>query len=166
MKTGGRLPRFDAVDHGLTGAAEAREKLEWEPLTGPFADHHAKVLFAHGGAMGTLKQNLVDRDLARYVNHLIFGDIMTYDTATRYQVLFCDVTHNEGEIRRHMPKVMELLDPQDWLLLCDDMEHDERIAMVLEYADANVAMPLRPHDPDSKAMVLAKGSYSRVLGRR
>ena len=141
--------------------------MQWEPQTGPFADHHAKVLFAHGGAIGTLKQNLVDRDLARYVNHLIFGDVMTYDTAARYQVLFCDVTHNEREIRRHMPKVMGLLDPQDWLLLCDDMEDDERIAMVLEYAeDADVAMPLRPHDPASKVMVLAKGSYSRVLAPR
>ena len=65
VNAGGQLPRFDVVDHGLTGAAEAREKLQWEPLTGPFADHHAKVLFAHGGAIGTLKQNLVDRDLAR-----------------------------------------------------------------------------------------------------
>ena len=31
-------------------------------------------------------------------------------------MLFCDVAHNEREIRRHMPKVMELLDPQDWLV--------------------------------------------------
>jgi hypothetical protein len=164
VAAGAPLARFDIIDFGLTGMPEFRERyVGFDPLRGPFAEEHLRALYYPGGVAGYLKQNLVDRDLARYVNHLIFGPVASYETTVRYDAVFCDTTHSPQEIAANVPKLAGLLNAEHFLLAFDDVVDAPAAEQIQAFVDADCAA-LTSHDaPDNKMLVMTRGAYTRLV---
>lgn len=164
VTAGAALARYDIIDFGITGMGEFRERyIDFDPLRGPFAEEHLRALYYPGGCVGYLKQNLVDRDLARYVNHLIFGSLASYETTVRYDAAFCDATHSPHEIAANVPKLAGLLNAEHFLLACDDVVDAEAAAQIQAFVDADgAALTCRDGD-DNKMLVMTRGAYTRLV---
>jgi hypothetical protein len=161
---GGPLARYDIIDFGIAGMPEFRQRYaSFDPLRGPFAEEHLRALYYPGGCAGYLKQNLVDRDLARYVNHLIFGSLATYETTVRYDAAFCDAAHSPKEIADNVSKLAGLLNAEHFLLAFDDVEDAPAAEQIQDLVDADCAA-LTCHDaPGNKMLVMTRGAYTRLI---
>lgn len=97
-----RRPIFDVFDFGDVGLEEFT--LRHGSFDPPEEEREKllKVINAHGGVAGCLKQNLADRRLGREVTGFYFGDITNFEISRKYEVMFCDVSHGEDEIRRNV----------------------------------------------------------------
>ncbi|RRR73342.1 MAG: class I SAM-dependent methyltransferase [Candidatus Viridilinea halotolerans] len=79
----------------------------------------APVLHAPGGILQALRTNLHSLDLLDLV-HIVMCD---FRAAPRlpYRLIFCDVTHNPGEIAHNLPDLAHLLQPGT-IVACHDID--------------------------------------------
>jgi hypothetical protein len=121
--------RFDIIDYGITGDREWENRFGSSVFLQKDASQMCEVVFKYGGTGAVLKQNLVDRDLARFVRLLILGDFLDYSTDLKYDFIFCDATHGEEEIARNIPAIKKLM-KEDSILVCDDIVSDHDADLV------------------------------------
>ena len=125
---------YDLIDFGITSAEEWRARFN-QPLH--FDKDKGRVLSAvyhPGGTIAVLIKNLNENDLLPHVTNVIRGDFLECPIARRYGMIFCDATHDEAEIRRHLPKIAELAAPGG-LLVFDDIVTEDHADMVCGYLD-------------------------------
>ncbi len=77
-----------------------------------------------GGSQTHLIKHLNERGLLNYVN-CYRGDFMTLSQSGQllpmYDLIYCDLTHDETEIKYNLPFVRNLLDPKRSVLICDNI---------------------------------------------
>ncbi|MGL5735743.1 MAG: class I SAM-dependent methyltransferase [Beijerinckiaceae bacterium] len=163
IRDGAKDRPFDVLDFGIAGDAEWRRRFNVDPATMPDGDRILKVIRAHGGTCGSLKQNLVDRGLEAHVRSLFFGDADHFISRGDYAVVFCDATHDRAEIDRSIPIVKRHLAAEDFLLICDDIIREEDAALIADMVGAQARWMSRPFDKKSKFLACAKGRYTALL---
>lgn len=138
--------RFDVLDYGITGAADWSRRFGSVYLE---SDPKFKVIENHGGVGGTLMQNLADRDLLKYVDLVILGDLKFYSTTQRYDAAFLDCLHSDEEIEANMPLIRPLL-KREFVFLSDDMHDDGPAAKVAAHLGVDQWWLSRPRYPYTK----------------
>nr|WP_314073694.1 hypothetical protein [uncultured Roseococcus sp.] len=98
-----RKIHYDIVDYGIAGADEWRSRFGGNLFAHKEAKKLAEFVMFPGGIGALLKQNLVDRELSRFVSLIILGDFRDYETIRKYDFIFCGATHDEAEIRKNIP---------------------------------------------------------------
>ena len=155
--------RYDIIDFGITGSNEWLRRFGGTSLfLHRDAEKFCKVIFAPGGTGAVLKQNLVDRDLAQYVNLIILGDLSDYMTFKRYNFVFCDCTHDKEEIERNIPIIAGLLEP-DAILICDDIVNHDQASMVARLSGMSSAALSNTVDRQSKFGIFTRGEFLNFL---
>jgi len=160
----GKKLRYDIIDYGITGADEWMSRFGSSIFLEAGAADLCEVVFKSGGTGAVLKQNLVDRDLARYVNLIILGDLADYSTNLEYDFVFCDATHGQDEIRKNIPAIDHLM-KDDAILVCDDIASDDDANLVADLWGSDVHFLTMETGEYSKMGVFARGSYSAELFR-
>jgi len=152
--------RYDIVDFGIAGIDEWHDRLGGNILEHDDAKAFLNVICAPGGTAAALKQNLVDRGLAKYVTLIILGDFTAYEPQQRYDLIFCDAAHDEAELRRNIPMVARVLQ-EECILICDDIVTRERAAMVNEFIHADHYYLTCEVEPYTKLAIFTRGERYR-----
>jgi predicted O-methyltransferase YrrM len=125
---------FDTLDLGITSAAEWTEKLK-EPFDVKRAwGQLAAAVYHPGGTIAVLIRNIKDLNLLPFVTNFIRGDLVTCPLSRDYKMIFCDTTHDDGEIHRHLPHLVEMAGP-GCTLVFDDVITDQRQELICSYLD-------------------------------
>ncbi len=154
--------RYDIVDYGITGSSEWEERFGTSFFTETNISELSRVIMHPGGTVALLKQNLVDRDLARHVRLIVLGDIRDLETTRRYDFVFCDATHGEAEIRKNIPLIATLMTP-DAILICDDIVNDGDAAIVSEIWGAEAYHLTAETGEYSKMGVFTRGRFTDLF---
>lgn len=155
--------RFDIVDYGIAGAAEWSARFGNSVFTQVEAEKMTEVIMFPGGTGARLKQNLVDRGLNALVSLIILGDVHHYETVRTYDLIFCDATHDEAEIRSNIPK-MRSLAKSDAILICDDINKDKPAELVCELWGADTYYLTCESAQYGKMAIFTKGSVGHAFG--
>lgn len=129
---GARPVPFDTLDLGITSAAE------WEDRFGePFEvdkdkGRVADAVYHPGGTIAVLIRNLKDNGLLGQMTNIIRGDLVTCPIQRDYGLIFCDATHSDAEIHRHLPRLAELAGP-GCTLIFDDVVSRDRADLVCSF---------------------------------
>lgn len=155
--------RYDIVDFGITGSNEWLSRFSGSsPFLHRDADKLCRVIYAPGGTGAVLKQNLVDRDLAQYVNLIILGDLADYMTSKKYSFVFCDCTHDMREIERNIPLIASLLE-SDAILICDDIINRDQAEAVVRLGKLETASLTNTIDRHSKFGIFGRGKFHNLF---
>lgn len=127
---------FDTLDLGITGAAEWQDRFG-EPFDldkdkGRVAD----AVYHPGGTIAVLIRNLRDNGLLGHMTNIIRGDLITCPIQRDYGLIFCDATHSDEEIHRHLPRLAELAGP-GCTLIFDDVVTKDRADLVCSFLNTN-----------------------------
>lgn len=87
------------------------------------ADVYRYFMKQPGGTRGVLDRHLEERGL-RHLVTVHDGDFLDIDFGRRFDLVFCDATHDGHEINRNIPHALELLEPGG-VLACDDIANDD-----------------------------------------
>jgi hypothetical protein len=153
-------PRFDIVDYGIAGDEEWKYRFGNSIFDHKSAAAFAEVIYFPGGTGALLKKNLVDRALNTYVTLIVLGDIVHYATTTRYDLVFCDATHGEDEIRKNVPLFKELL-RDNFILICDDINTEKNLQLVEELVESEQSYLSIEVDQYSKFGIFMRGDMFR-----
>jgi len=154
--------RYDIIDYGIAGLEEWESRFGTSPFLAKDADKFCKTIYHPGGAIGALKQNLVDRRLSKYVTLLICGDLLHYNTVTQYSFVFCDCTHDAAEIARNVPLIAALLSEHS-ILICDDIHNEESLQTIKTLATMDKVYLSNTHDVYSKFGIFTRGRFNAVF---
>ncbi len=147
---GGTSLKYDSVDFGITSADEWVERFD-EPFNlSKDKGRVAQAVYHPGGTIAVLIQNLLANDLLKYVTNIIRGDFLDSPISRKYSLIFCDATHDDKEIHRHMPRLAELAAP-GCVLVFDDVVTEERADLVCGYLNVSDRFMTRAVYPDRKA---------------
>ncbi len=116
-------PSFNTVDNYFTNTDEwesfygesLNDKPEWS------RNIYLKHIERPGGVIESLRENLDDRNLLSLVE-ILKGDFLTLEFNKKFDLIFCDASHDADEVRRNLPKVISLLE-LDGILVCDDFRY-------------------------------------------
>jgi hypothetical protein len=112
---------FHTVDFGIASEQEWDERYPEEPLSSKAnADVYRPHINQAGGSLVSLDRNLRERGF----DHLVQvhrGDFLEVAPPGPYQLIFCDATHSNEEIDRHVPTLLSMLAPGG-ILACDDID--------------------------------------------
>jgi hypothetical protein len=151
-----RKIRFDIVDFGIAGSREWEWRFGSSVYKEKDADSHLSVIMKAGGSGAVLKQNLIERDLARFVSLIVLGDIRDYESTRKYDFIFCDATHSPDEIRRNIPVISSRLS-SEFILACDDIVNADDAEIIKSIVGADFFYLTNSSDQYSKLGVFIKG---------
>ena len=154
---------FEIVDFGIAGAKEWVRRFGSSPFTCGDAEKFCAAIYAQGGTVAVLKQNLVDRDLSQYVDLIILGDFAIYKTTRKFSFVFCDCTHDLQEIEKNVPLISEILE-KDSILICDDIATPEMLELVCDLSGMSTCYLSNRTDSYSKFGILTRGKYDGCFG--
>lgn len=160
VRDSGKKTRYDIVDYGIAGVDEWHERFGGNIFAYADPKQFIEVICVPGGTAAVLKQNLIDRGLAKYVSLIVLGDLADYETRTKYDFIFCDTTHGEEEIKRNIPRVSSLL-KDDWILACDDIHTDVEIDLIGKLTGAEQVYMTKDVDQYAKIAVFTRGKKYR-----
>jgi len=126
---------YDMIDFGIASADEWVARFNERFRIDKDQGRVAEAVYHPGGTIAVLIKNLKDNGLLPYVTNVIRGDFITCPIARSYGMIFCDATHDDAEIHRHLPRIAELAAPGATLVF-DDVITDERAELVVSYLDA------------------------------
>ncbi len=155
---------YDIIDYGITGAEEWMRRFNKVLYSETGVKDLAPVVLFPGGTGALLKQNLVDRDLAKYVNLIILGDVVGYKPKFAYDVIFCDATHGPDEIRKNIPIVRQLVDETNFLVVCDDIITDSDALLAMDLLGADTYYLTSSIAEYTKVAIFGKGRYATSYG--
>lgn len=147
---GGEPAKYDTIDFGITSAEEWVDRFDEPFRVAKDKGRVAEAVYHPGGTIAVLIRNLKSNDLLRYVTNIIRGDLLDTPIARQYGLIFCDATHDDREIHRHLPKLAELAAPGS-VLIFDDVITEERADLVCSYLDVSDRFMTRSIYPDRKA---------------
>lgn len=153
---------YDIVDYGITGADEWARRFGSDLFADRQARVHAEAIMFPGGSGALLKQNLVDRNLSRFVRLIVLGDVNDFQVNRRYDFIFCDATHGEAEIRKNIPILKGLLQ-NEFILVCDDIITDEDAVLVHALAGSSTYYLTHENDAHSKFGVFVSDGFGQLF---
>ncbi|MBL4576056.1 MAG: class I SAM-dependent methyltransferase [Opitutaceae bacterium] len=118
-------PPFYTVDNYFTNTEE------WESFYGESLNDnpewarniYLKHIERKGGVIESLRENLADRDLLHLVK-ILKGDFLSFEFPKKFELIFCDASHDASEVKRNLPKIISLLEPEG-ILVCDDFRYPD-----------------------------------------
>ncbi|MFN7225105.1 MAG: class I SAM-dependent methyltransferase [Paracoccaceae bacterium] len=147
-ETDGQMPVFyDMIDFGITSASEWTERFNEKFRMEKDQGRVAEAVYHPGGTIAVLIKNLKDNELLKYVTNLIRGDFLDCPIERSYGLIFCDATHDDAEIHRHLPKLARLAGPGSTLIF-DDIITEERADLVRSYLDVKFSFMTRSRFPN------------------
>ena len=125
IKKSGREKEFHTVDIGFASEED------WEDFFGSSLKHkipkvrkrYLKHILRKGGSIQSLKENLQDRGLDKYVI-VHEGNFRDISFGKKFNLIFCDATHDLKEIESNIPLIKKLLSSRG-VLVCDDIKTKE-----------------------------------------
>jgi hypothetical protein len=157
-----RRPIFDVFDLGIVGVDDFKAALRADPR--PKQPPESMAAIEHpGGVPAVLVQNLAERGLYRAIHMLAFCDFKTSSVSRLYSTAFCDACHFKWEMDLNIPPLMKMMDPDNYLIVFDDVYSLEACDYVAQMIGAEKAVCLfgEPSDPHCKVSLMARGSYAR-----
>ncbi len=154
-RTGQSVNLFDTLDLGITSAKEWQQKL-LEPFD--VSRHEGQVasaIYHPGGSIAVLIKNIKELNLLPFVTNFIRGDLVTCPLARKYKMIFCDTTHDDREVHRHLPVLAEYAAP-GCVFVFDDVITDQRQDLICSYLDVKNAFRTNVRFPDP-------ASYCKVM---
>ena len=133
-QTGQAAVKYDMIDFGITSAEEWVARFNEKFRLDKDQGRVAAAVYHPGGTIAVLIQNLKGNGLLDSVSNVIRGDFLECPIARRYGMIFCDATHDDAEIHRHLPKIAELAAPGATLIF-DDIITEQRADLVCDYLD-------------------------------
>ncbi|MBZ4021119.1 hypothetical protein CKO11_01405 [Rhodobacter sp. TJ_12] len=140
---------YDMIDFGITSAEEWVARFNERFRLDKDQGRVAEAVYHPGGTIAVLIKNLKANGLLPYVTNVIRGDFLECPLARSYGMIFCDATHDDAEIHRHLPKIAELAAPGA-LLVFDDIITEDRADLVCSYLDVENHVMTRTMFPDRK----------------
>jgi hypothetical protein len=153
-------PRYDIVDYGIAGDEEWKHRFGTSIFGHKSAAAFAEVIYFPGGTGALLKKNLVERGLNTYVTLIVLGDIVHYATTTRYDLVFCDATHGEEEIRKNVPLLKDML-RENFIVICDDINTETELNLVEEIVGSEQCYLSNEVDKYTKFGIFMRGEMFR-----
>ncbi len=160
LQDAGKRPRFDVIDFGIAGPGEWEERFGHDILGRADAGRFLDDIQVPGGTAALLKQNLADRKLGKHVTMIMLGDLRDLNVRTRYDMIFCDATHDDAEIDRTIPMMAGSLD-EEFVLICDDIQTDQTAARITTMVGADRYALSNEIDEYTKFAVITKGERYR-----
>lgn len=113
---------FDTVDFF------PESQKEWDDLNQGYdlQDEYKNAWTSSKGLEKALIENLKKHDVSDFVSRIIKGNFLDVDFNMKYNMIFCDATHNVREIKLNIKRLNELLAPGG-LLLCHDINKDKEL---------------------------------------
>lgn len=142
--------KYDTIDFGITSADEWVERFDEPFRVAKDKGRVAEAVYHPGGTIAVLIQNLKSNGLLKYVTNVIRGDFLDSPISRQYELIFCDATHDDREIHRHLPKLAELAAP-GCVLIFDDVITEERADIVCSYLNVSDRFMTRTVHPDRGA---------------
>lgn len=142
--------KYDTIDFGITSADEWVERFDEPFRVAKDKGRVAEAVYHPGGTIAVLIQNLKSNGLLKYVTNVIRGDFLDSPISRKYALIFCDATHDDTEIHRHLPKLAELAAP-GCVLIFDDVITEERADLICSYLNVSDRFMTRTVYPDRKA---------------
>lgn len=166
-------PIFDVYDWGISSIAEC-DRL-WQSSaclrsTDNDRDHVLQSILHPGGSAAVLIRNLEERNLRQYVHQFVIGEFLESAVSRKYSVCFCDAAHGIEEVRRNIPTLMSMMDPDNWLIVFDDIfepvaaKFTHEMIGATKFVSLGGGYPNGECDPDNgcKVAVAAKGHYAAL----
>ncbi|HMO07630.1 MAG TPA: class I SAM-dependent methyltransferase [Paracoccaceae bacterium] len=148
---GGEAPvAYDMIDFGITSAEEWTERFGERFRVDKDKGRVAEAVYHPGGTIAVLIQNLKGNGLLKHVTNIIRGDFVSCPIRRPYGLIFCDATHDEAEIARHLPRIARLAAPGATLVF-DDIVTDAMADLVcghLNVAERLLTRQLHPRKAD------------------
>lgn len=141
--------KYDTIDFGITSAEEWVERFDEPFRVSKDKGRVAEAVYHPGGTIAVLIQNLKSNGLLKYVTNIIRGDFLDSPIARQYALIFCDATHDDSEIHRHLPKLAELVAPGG-VLIFDDVITEERADLICSYLNVSDRFMTRAVYPNQK----------------
>lgn len=138
---------YDMIDFGITSAEEWTDRFNERFRVDKDKGRVASAVYHPGGTIAVLIKNLKDNDLLKYVTNVIRGDFLDCPIERRYGMIFCDATHDDAEIHRHLPKIAKLAAPGS-ILVFDDIITEDRADLVRSYLDVKGSFMTRTRFPN------------------
>jgi hypothetical protein len=161
-----RRPIFDVFDFGDTGLEEFTNRHGSFDPPETERERLLRVVTAHGGVAGCLKQNLADRKLGGLVTGYHFGDITDMAVSRKYDVVFCDVSHGEDEIVRNVGFIKGMMVQSDYLAIFDDAALPNEYALIKDIMNPDRSLCFGIDNGGtwmvSKFSIMAKGRYAEI----
>ena len=125
---------FDCIDFGITSSEEWQ--MRFHERLDPRKDKGRAIaaVYHPGGTIAVLIDNLKKNHLLEQMNAIVRGDLVTCPLARKYSLIFCDATHDENEMRRHMPGIAERATAGATLIF-DDVVTEEQAEMICDYVE-------------------------------
>ncbi len=159
------LPILDVFDHGIASIREFQKFFKQDPRYHSASEKFLKVILTPGGVGALLKKNLIERDLESFVNSIILAEFKNVPVSRKYSFCFCDVSHDDKEIKENVPAIVDMLDKDDFLIVFDDVATPETCRRIQEMCKADKAVCLGGGFPNGekgygcKISIMAKGDY-------
>lgn len=134
------------IDFGITSAAEWTERFNEPFRIDEDQGRVAAAAYHPGGTIAVLIKNLKDNDLLSHVTNVIRGDFLDCPIERSYGLIFCDATHDDAEIHRHLPKIARLA-ASGSILVFDDIITEERAELVRSYLNVQTSFMTRTRFP-------------------
>lgn len=137
------------IDFGITSAAEWTERFNERFKLDKDQGRVAEAVYHPGGTIAVLIKNLKDNGLLKQVTNIIRGDFLECPIERSYGMIFCDATHDEAEIARHLPKIARLAAPGA-ILVFDDIATEDSARQVQSHLDVKFSFMTRTRFPARK----------------
>lgn len=138
---------FDTIDFGITSAEEWQERFNERLKMDKAGGRVVEAVYHPGGTLAVLIKNLKGNGLLPYMTNIIRGDFLDAPISRQYGLIFCDATHDDAEINRHMPRLAELAAPGATLIF-DDIVTPEHAEMVCKHLNTKRAIMTRTLYPN------------------
>lgn len=133
IKKSGKNKEFHTVDIGFSS-----EK-EWEEFFGStlkqknskVRNRYLKHIIREGGSIQSLIENLKNRRLDKFVT-VHEGNFRDIAFGKKFNLIFCDATHDLQEIEINIPPIKNLLSEKG-VLVCDDIKTEEMESALKSY---------------------------------
>lgn len=134
QEAGGAPVRYDTIDYGITSVEEWQARFNERLDPGKDKGRAIEAVYHPGGTIAVLISNLKGNGLLPYVTNVIRGDFHDCPIQRKYQMIFCDATHDDGEIHRNVPRLAEL-GAEGCTYVFDDVITAERAKLVCSYLE-------------------------------
>jgi Methyltransferase domain len=161
-------PILDVFDWGVASIDQCKKLWGLDPRSHPESEHVLKQILYPGGSGAVLIDNLVRRKLDQYVHMFVFGEFLEATVSRKYSVCFCDASHGIEELKRNGPHLMSMMDPDNWLIVFDDIWDPAAAKFMHEFTNADKAVSLGGGYPNGEAdngckiTIAAKGTYAQL----
>lgn len=128
--------KYDMIDFGITTAEEWHERFNEKFNITKDRGRVVEAVYHPGGTIAVLIQNLKNNGLLKHVTNVIRGDFLECPIERKYGMIFCDATHDDAEIHRHLPKLASLAAP-GCAMVFDDVITEARADLICDYLDVS-----------------------------